>query len=255
MKLIRGGLITIGLLAVAGAAQAGVTSTWTATNDYDFRGNSQSAKDPALQGSLDYAAASGWYVGAWASNIDFGVPSGGPLKNPDIELDVYGGYTKTLDSGYIYDFGVVAYTYPQETDFTYEEIYGSIAKGWFKAKLWYSPEFGGKAAKDLSRSLGNGSSVSAWYGQIDGTFPLPANFSIGAHLGYSTGDYWTNAFGDDQLDWSLGVNYTVGKFALGLKYVDTSGDIKINKSTVGTDAFSNEGRVIFTVATTFPWGE
>ncbi len=88
MKLIRGGLATIGLLAVAGAAQAGVTSTWTVTNDYDFRGNSQSAKDPAIQASLDYAAASGWYVGAWASNIDFGVPSGGPLENPDVELDV-----------------------------------------------------------------------------------------------------------------------------------------------------------------------
>ena len=48
MKLIRGGLATIGLLAVAGAAQPGVTSTWTATHDYDFRGNSQSAKEPAL---------------------------------------------------------------------------------------------------------------------------------------------------------------------------------------------------------------
>ncbi len=147
MKLIRGGLATIGLLAVAGAAQAGVTSTWTATNDYDFRGNSQSAKDPAIQASLDYAAASGWYVGAWASNIDFGVPSGGPLDNPDIELDVYGGYTKTLESGWAYDFGVVAYTYPQETDFTYEEVYASIAKDWFEAKIWYSPEFGGKGGE------------------------------------------------------------------------------------------------------------
>jgi len=112
MKLIRGGLVMIGLLGVAGAAQAGVTSTWTATNDYDFRGNSQSAKDPAIQASLDYAATSGWYVGAWASNIDFGVPSGGPLENPDVELDVYGGFTKTLESGWAYDFGLVAYTYP-----------------------------------------------------------------------------------------------------------------------------------------------
>ncbi|MEJ1961987.1 MAG: TorF family putative porin [Gammaproteobacteria bacterium] len=248
MKLIRGGLAFIGLLGVAGATQAGVTSTWTATNDYDFRGNSQSAKDPAIQGSIDYAADAGWYVGAWASNIDFGVPSGGPLDNPDVELDVYGGYTKTLESGYTYDFGVVAYTYPQETDFTYEEVYASIAKGWFKAKIWYSPEFGGKAAKDLSRDLGNGSSVSAWYGQVDATIPLPANFSVGLHAGYSTGDYWDNAFGDDQFDWSAGVGYTAGNFALNLKYVDTSGDVKVT-----SDAFNNEGRVIFTVATTFPW--
>jgi uncharacterized protein (TIGR02001 family) len=250
MKLIRGGLATIGLLAVAGAAQAGVTSTWTATNDYDFRGNSQSAKDPAIQASLDYAADSGWYVGAWASNIDFAVDTSTGYDDPDFELDVYGGYTKTLESGWAYDFGVVGYTYPQESDFTYLEGYASIAKDWFKAKIWYSPEFAGKAAKDSSRAAGNGSSVSAWYLEANATIPLPQNFSIAAHAGYSTGDYWDNVFGDDQFDWSLGVGYTAGKFNFGLKYVDTDSD-----TVFKTDAFNNEGRVIFTVATTFPWGE
>lgn len=247
MKLIRGGLATIGLLAAAGAAQAGVTSTWTATNDYDFRGNSQSAKDPAIQASLDYAADSGWYVGAWASTIDFAVPRGGPLDDPDFELDVYGGYTKTLASGWAYDFGIVAYTYPQETDFTYTEAYAGIAKDWFKAKLSYSPEFGGKAAKDLSRDLGNGSSVSAWYMEANAAVPLPQNFSFLGHIGYSTGDYWDNAFLDDQIDWSAGVGYTAGKFNFALKYVDTDSDVKVT-----SDAFNNEGRVIFTVAATFP---
>jgi uncharacterized protein (TIGR02001 family) len=253
MKLIRGGLATIGLLAVAGAAQAGVTSTWTATNDYDFRGNSQSAKDPAIQASLDYAHESGWYVGAWASNIDFGDPVnplGRKTDNADVELDVYGGYTKTLESGWAYDFGLVAYTYPQENDFTYEEVYASIAKDWFKAKIWYSPEFGGRFAKDTARFAANSSSVSAWYLEANATIPLPQNFSITGHVGYSTGDYWDNAFGDDQLDYSVGVGYTAGKFNFGLKWVDTDSDI-----VVRSDAFNNEGRVIFTVATTFPWGE
>ena len=41
-------------------------------SDYDFRGFSQSAKDPALQGSADYAfGESGFSIGAWASNVDF----------------------------------------------------------------------------------------------------------------------------------------------------------------------------------------
>src|SRR3954453_1779900 len=76
-------LTALGLLAAAGAANAGGSSTWTATNDYDFRGTTQSAKDPALQASLDYAHDSGWYAGAWASNVDFGT------SDPDLELDVY----------------------------------------------------------------------------------------------------------------------------------------------------------------------
>ena len=251
MNLLRGGALLVGLLGVATATQAGVTSTWTATNDYDFRGNTQSAKDPALQASLDYAHASGWYVGAWASNIDFGVTEvPGGLKDPGLELDLYTGFTKTLDNGITYDAGIVAYTYPDESDFNYFEVYGSIAKGWFKGKVWYSPKFGGTAAEDLAQSAVGKDDVGAYYIEANGTFPLPNNFSITAHVGYSGGDYWDNAFGDSQVDYAAGIGYTAGKFSLGLKYVDTDSDVKVT-----SDAFNNEGRVIFTVATTFPWGE
>src|SRR6187200_2427346 len=62
-------LAAFGLLVAAAAANAQVSSTVTLTSDYDFRGFSQSATDPAIQASLDYAHESGWYVGAWASNV------------------------------------------------------------------------------------------------------------------------------------------------------------------------------------------
>jgi uncharacterized protein (TIGR02001 family) len=237
-------LTALGLVAAAGAANAGVTSTWTLTNDYDFRGNSQSAKDPAIQGSIDYAHESGWYIGAWASNIDFFEPD----ADPKYELDLYSGFTGTTESGLGWDAGLVYYTYPQETDFNYFEIYGSLSKDWFKGKIWYSNKFGGTAAEDLAKALAGTDKVSAWYVEGNATFPLPENFSVILHAGYSFGDYWDNAFGDKQLDYAAGVGYTAGNFTLALKYVDTSGDIKVR-----TDEFNNEGRVIFTVATTFPW--
>lgn len=236
-------LAALGLITVAGAANAGVTSTWTLTNDYDFRGNSQSAKDPAIQGSLDYAHDSGWYAGAWASNVDFGDGVG-----VDYELDLYTGFTGTSEGGLTWDAGLVYYSYPDESDFNYAEIYASIAKGWFKGKIWYSDAFGGDAAEDLARANTGDDGVSAWYVEGNGTFPLPANFSILVHAGYSTGDYWDNAFGDDQFDYSVGVGYTAGNFNLALKYVDTDSDV-----VVTSDAFNNEGRVVFTIATTFPW--
>jgi uncharacterized protein (TIGR02001 family) len=251
MKLIRGGLATIGLLAVAGAAQAGVTSTWTATNDYDFRGITQTAGDPAIQASLDYAADAGWYVGAWASNIKFGVPDGGPLDNPHIETDFYGGYTKTLDSGLVYDVGAIYYAYLQETDFDYLEAYagiGYVQKDGLsiKGKFFWSPDFGGKTTAG---------DTSAEYLSGDLSVPLPANFSFLAHVGYSFGDYWDMAkdqgFGQSYFDWNAGVGYTAGKFSLALKYIDGSD----NKPADGTQFFSSESRVVFTIATTFPWGE
>lgn len=237
-------LAALGLAMAMGAANAGVTATVTATNDYDFRGNSQSAKDPALQASVDYAADSGWYVGAWASNVDFG-----PAVDVDYELDLYTGFTgSTGEGGWTYDAGIVAYTYPDESDFNYLEIYGSLAKDWFKGKLWYSNAFGGNAAEDLARFNTGDDSVSAWYLEGNATIPLPADFSVLLHAGFSTGDYWDNAFLDDQFDYSVGVGYTVGNFNLALKYVDTDSD-----TVVTTDEFNNEGRVIFTIATTFPW--
>jgi uncharacterized protein (TIGR02001 family) len=229
-------LAALGLLAAATAANAEVSSTWTLTNDYDFRGFSQSAKDPAVQASLDYAHDSGWYVGAWASNVDFGEDA-----DVDYEVDLYTGFSGGAEDGLGWDVGVVYYTYPDESDFNYLEAYGSLSYDWFKAKLWYSNDFGGDTTDG---------DTSAIYIEANATFPLPQNFSFTLHAGLSTGDYWDDIAGDDVIDYSAGFGYEVGHFTLGLKYVDTETD-----AVITDDVFNNEGRVIFTVATTFPWGE
>ncbi len=72
MKSMKTLALVTGLLALSGVSQAQFSSTWTAVSDYDFRGFSQSAKNPALQASADYAfGESGFSMGAWASNVDF----------------------------------------------------------------------------------------------------------------------------------------------------------------------------------------
>ena len=55
MKSIKTLALVTGLLAISGVSQAQFSSTWTAVSDYDFRGVSQSGKDPALQANADYA--------------------------------------------------------------------------------------------------------------------------------------------------------------------------------------------------------
>lgn len=228
-------LATLGLLAATAAANADVSSTWTLTNDYDFRGFTQSAKDPAVQASVDYAAANGWYLGAWASNVDFGT------ADVDYEVDLYTGFSGGAEDGLGYDVGLIYYAYPDESDFNYAEIYGSLTYDWFKGKLWYSNDFGGDATDG---------DTSAIYIEANATFPLPESFSITLHAGLSTGDYWDDVNGDDVIDYSLGVGYEVGNFTLGLKYVDTDTD-----AVIEDDVFNNEGRVVFTIATTFPWSD
>jgi uncharacterized protein (TIGR02001 family) len=254
MKLIRGGALFAGLLGVAGATQAGVTSTWTLTNDYDFRGITQTARDPALQASLDYAHDSGWYIGAWGSNVDFG---GG---DPNLEVDVYTGFTKTLDTGLNYDFGGVYYTYHSSTHpkLDYGELYAGVGftdkSGMsIKGKFFYSPDFGGDSTP------GN---TSAEYISGDFSYPLPANLSLTAHAGYNFGDYWDDlddaGAGRPYFDYAVGVGYTAGKFNFSLKYIDGS-DLKENdRNDVVpgcSKCFTSESKVVVSVATTFPWGE
>ena len=235
---VPGVLAALGLVTAAGAANAGVTSTWTLASDYDFRGITQTAQDPAIQTSVDYVHDSGWYVGAWASNVDFGTDS-----DIDYEVDLYTGFSGTSESGLGWDAGLVYYTYPQDSDANYFEIYGGLSKSWFKGKLWYSNDFGGDSTSGVT---------PAWYAEANGTFPLPADFELLAHVGYSFGDYWSDA-DSEYFDYSVGVGHKAGNFNLALKYIDGS-DLEA-ANNVPKDVFSSDARVVFTISTTFPWGE
>lgn len=229
MKLSQG-LAAIVLTMSAAAAHAEVTGTVTAVSDYDFRGFTQTAQGPALQASIDYSNENGFYVGAWASNVDFGTGSGA-----DVELDLYGGFRGGEEIAY--DLGAIYYTYPGATSFNFPEVYASATWKVLTAKLWYSWDFG-----NLNES--------GQYYQLDANVPLPANFTLGLHSGYSDGPVWGS---DSYLDWSAGLSYTLGNFSLNLKWVDGS-DYKPGNHA-SKDVFSTDARAIFSVSTTFPWSK
>ena len=85
MKLTHG-IAALVMMASAAAAHAEFSGTVAATTDYNWRGITQTAQDPALQGSLDFSTEMGLHGGAWASNVDFG---GG---DPNVEIDLYAGW-------------------------------------------------------------------------------------------------------------------------------------------------------------------
>jgi uncharacterized protein (TIGR02001 family) len=223
-------LAAIGLLSASAAVHAEISSTWTLTSDYDFRGITQTDEDPALQASFDYSNESGWYVGAWASNVDF------PGYDGSVELDLYTGFSGGEEDGLGWDVGLVWYTYPgsdssdtEDKIADFPEIYGGITYGIWSGKLWYSNDFGG--TDDSSIYLDGGVDI-----------PLPRNLSLAIHAGYSDGDGIKASYGvSNYFDYSVGIGYTVNNFNLSLKYVDTDID----------DADTD--RVIFTVSTTLPW--
>jgi uncharacterized protein (TIGR02001 family) len=235
MRIKLAGAVGV-LLFASTVAHAQLSSTITLTSDYDFRGFSQSAKDPALQASLDYDLENGFAVGAWASNIDFE-----PLDG-DIEIDFYGSYTGEIDDDTSWTAGAVWYSYPGSDDIQeYAEIYGGLDKGPVGAKLWYSPDL-----YDIGES--------AWYLEGNGTIELPQDFSLLLHAGYSFGDAWDDfdagGLGGELFDYSIGLGYALEQFSLALKWTgtDASGDQEIRD-----DVGNNEGRLVFSIATTLPW--
>jgi uncharacterized protein (TIGR02001 family) len=238
------GLAALVLLATTTAAHAEFSGTVTATTDYDWRGVTQTAQDPALQGSLDYATDFGLYAGAWASNVDFG--SG----DPNVEIDFYVGWGggETL----LWDVGAIYYVYPGESDFNFPEIYGSLGWEFIEGKISYSWDFAG-------------TSETAFYYEANVDYGLPANFGVIGHIGYSDGDGITAAYSnydvngnivesvDNYMDWAVGITYTWGHFDLALKWVDGE-DLETKRDTVD-DISSSEARAIFSVSTTFPWSK
>jgi uncharacterized protein (TIGR02001 family) len=93
-KLFLGAVSLAGVVTAAAPAFAQDAPPWAmtgyvaVTSDYKFRGISQNQRNFAPQGSLNVTGPEGFYVGAWASQVDFTPGSG---NDPQVELDIYGG--------------------------------------------------------------------------------------------------------------------------------------------------------------------
>jgi uncharacterized protein (TIGR02001 family) len=229
MKSIRTLALVTGLLGLCGVAQAQFSSTWTGVSDYDFRGVSQSGKDPAIQASADYAfGESGFAVGAWMSNVDWGV-------DDDIELDAYLNYTGAINDTFAITAGATYYDYPFGNGLSgYAEVYAGFNAGNFSAKHWYAWD---------NYALGE----NAFYTEANYTQPFGENFSLGFHAGYSWGDYWEDA---EVFDYALQANYSAGNVTFFGKFTgtDASGAAKITD-----DIGNNEPRFLIGLTFTAPF--
>tara|TARA_B100001057_G_scaffold409183_1_gene423741 strand:+ start:495 stop:1115 length:621 start_codon:yes stop_codon:yes gene_type:complete len=94
------------------------------SNDYVWRGMTQTTEEPAISGGFDIAGENGLYFGTWASNVEFG-------DGAALELDWYAGYGGETESGVSYDFGYLAYTYPGEDSLDFEEVYLGLGYSYF----------------------------------------------------------------------------------------------------------------------------
>ena len=126
-------------LAQAPAAKAEpeftISGNLTIGSDYRFRGFSQTDYQPTIQGGVDFAHKSGFYLGNWNSNVSSTLYNGAP-----IEMDFYGGYKHSFgDFGL--DVGVIYYYYPgtgeYNPDFEAKNFEAYIGGSWGPASVKY----------------------------------------------------------------------------------------------------------------------
>src|SRR5512132_2488144 len=93
------------------------TGTVALTNDYIFRGMSQTDDNPTIQGSINYTLDTGFYGtsvygGVWGSNLDFN-DDAATNNGAHLELDwTFGFMGNILDTGIGYTLGAIYYNYP-----------------------------------------------------------------------------------------------------------------------------------------------
>lgn len=221
MKKVLAGAI---LAMTVGSAQAtDVSGTIGFTNDYRFRGLSQTSGDAAVQGSIDVAFDNGAYIGIWGSNIDWG-------DDANIEIDYYGGYSGSINDDFSYDVMIAYYTYPgyDSDDIDYLELMTSLFYSDFTLSYAYS--------NDYANSGDDASYISLGY-----SYGISESVNLDLHAGHSFGDAW-DGYGYE--DYSIGLSGSTAGLDLSVAYIDNSIDV------AETDNF-DDSTVVFTVSRTF----
>lgn len=221
MKKILTGLVAAMALTTTVQA-ADFSATITATNDYRFRGISQTMGDPALQASVDVAFDNGVYAGAWASNVDFD-------DDANSEIDYYVGYYNDINDDMAYDIMLAYYTYQgysSADDSDYLELMGSLYYGDITLGYAYADDY-----------INSGDDYS--YISADYSYGLNDEVSLDLHAGHSFGDAV-----DSYEDYSIGLSGSIDMLDLSVAYL-------FNDIDGPTTSDYDDNTVVFSISTTF----
>jgi len=179
------------------AAQAEISANVAIQSDYVWRGVSQNAEDPSIQGGFDYAHDSGFYVGVWGASVDFGGAE-------STEGDIYIGYSTEFQSGFGIDVGAIEYTYHGQdgaSDSNFTEYYAGVSYAGFGLTYYAGDEFDDNIELSYGYDFeGPGLSIAATYGDYDSynyyQVGLSGSFGGESDIGWDV-SYWDTDVDDD----------------------------------------------------------
>lgn len=209
-------------LTAPAAVAAEVAGNVTLASDYSFRGWSQTSRDPAIQGGFDVAFESGFSLGTWASNVNFGETS--------MEWDLYLGWSGEISDGMELGVQFIHFQYPNDTDLNYQEVAVSLSVGDFGLGFNYSPEY--LAAPN----------ETFFYPYVSYSYSLTEQISLDFAVGLNIAES-DDFFGDDSeyIDYSASASLPLGGVNFGIGIVGTN----LDEDACGRDC---EARVLLTLS-------
>jgi len=200
-------IATLALALTAVTAQAQLTGNASLASDYRFRGVSQTQNAPAIQGGIDYAHSSGFYIGNWNSSVSSQVY----LQGAGIESDIYGGIKKAIGPVTV-DLGLYSYIYPRAKTgisspdkYDTNEAYVGLAVGPVSAKV----------SQAYSNYFGTANSKDTRYYEVNLSQPVTKTVSLVAHAGRT--DVANQTVGDYD-DFNAGIVVKALGFDFGARY-------------------------------------
>ncbi len=247
-----------------------ITANVTITNDYRYRGITQTNYQPAIQGGFDYAHESGFYIGNWNSSIswfgDHNSTAWGTASNnvsSNIEMDFYGGFKKELIApGFASDFGILQYYYPTKgfnstfmknpnttelyvaQNFTLGPVTGFVKVNYALTTIFGIPNSAGSFYPDLTINYDTG------------IWGITAN----GHIGYqyiagqpsAVSGYATQAENLSYTDWKLGLTKDFGGgLSAQVSYISTNANRTWYTTGGNQSTWSGRGGAIVSLTKTF----
>ncbi len=198
----------------ASESESNLSFNAAVVSDYVFRGISQTNFKPAFQAGADYKFGdSGFYIGGWGSNVDYGSELG-----HDFEVDLYVGFNTDLNDDWNLDLNLTRYSYlggNDGFDINYNELIGVVT---YNEMLTFTVGY--------ANNYSNGDITQLYLG-VGGTWDVGNGFNLTAGLGHTDFEG-----GGNYNDWTLGVNRDFGPINIGLNYYDTNLDGKASDRVV-----------------------
>jgi uncharacterized protein (TIGR02001 family) len=219
--------ILAGLLPLSSFAEEAAAPAYTVSanvglfSQYIFRGISYTQEKPAVQGGFDLAHASGAYLGVWGTNV-----SDLALSNATGEIDVYGGFAKTIDD-WTFDVGFLQFIFPGgkldlvgggTESLNTLELNAAVTWKFIQLKYSYAvTDYFGFSKKSFGAD-----SDGSDYIELNANYEFMPSWIANVHVGHQKVKNYDDY---DFTDWKVGVTKNFeGGWQAAVAYVDTNAD-------------------------------